>query len=527
MRTIGVVIASLILGHVAAASVYPVGPDWFSADTQFSTGAALVDIDLDGFVDLVVANGNDMASQHVVVYYNQGDGTLPTLPDWQSADTFYHGHLDVADVNGDGWPDVAVANLGKSSTVSNAAKVYMNQAGTLSATPDWVSDELANAFGVAFGDMNNDGRPDLAVATGWPYSNPDTDHNYVHLNIGGALESTASWQSDDTRDYMNALWVDADDDGWLDLLLLGANHNSYIHRNLGGVLETTASWHTTDNPAQFSIMAAVGDVTGDGRRDLIATDNAQLFGGVGDLRQYDGQSTGLFSTSPNWTYFNDSHDYGSAVALADVNDDGLLDLASGAWWSRPRIFLNGGTGFGSDSDWQSTRSTVVERIVFADVNNDGILLTRDVFSGAQAAGQLFHLAHQPVQEVYRVWRDDTELGPSEYTINRVGGWITVAAPAGDVVVEYSYSRKPDMVMTNWDSTVGNFLYLNRNIVAGDMNCDGWVNSGDIDLFVMALLDPSAYELANPDCALELADCSRDGWVNNGDIDAFLVYLVGS
>ena len=93
-------------------------------------------------------------------------------------------------------------------------------------------------------------------------------------------------------------------------------------------------------------------------------------------------------------------------------------------------------------------------------------------------------------------------------------------------IEYTYSRKPDMAVTNWDDSLGNFLYYNQNFVAGDLNCDGLVNNGDIDPFVLALTDPPAYALAYPDCSRDLADCNRDDLINNGDIDAFLAFLVG-
>ena len=154
---------ALAAGSVHAQEPFDSNPNWVSTDTQVSTGAALVDLDRDGWLDLVVANGNDISLQHLAVYYNRGDGTLPQTPDWQSDDTAYNGHLDVADVNGDGWPDVAVAVLGRFSTVGHAAKLYLNNQGVLSSTPDWQSDETSHAFGCAFGDVNNDGRPDLAV----------------------------------------------------------------------------------------------------------------------------------------------------------------------------------------------------------------------------------------------------------------------------------------------------------------------------------------------------------------------------
>ena len=119
-----IALLSLLLAATAVAqTVYNNTPDWTSADTQVGTGGALVDLDRDGWVDLVVANGNDMQEQRGAVYYNQGDGTFPPTPDWQSSDTAYNGHLDVADVNGDGWPDVAVAVRGAGAGQQVAAQL--------------------------------------------------------------------------------------------------------------------------------------------------------------------------------------------------------------------------------------------------------------------------------------------------------------------------------------------------------------------------------------------------------------------
>ena len=59
---------------------------------------------------------------------------------------------------------------------------------------------------------------------------------------------------------------------------------------------------------------------------------------------------------------------------------------------------------------------------------------------------------------------------------------------------------------------------------GDANCDGLVNYGDIDPFVMALTSPAAYAAAYPDCDINSADVNGDSLVNNGDIDAFVALL---
>jgi len=499
--SIGLMFVSVALGQ----SVYHGTPDWVSADKEVSTGGALVDLDRDGWPDLVIANGNDIYRQRLVVYYNQGDGTFPPRPDWQSSDIAFNGHLDVADVNADGWPDVAVALLLNEG--GPAAKLYLNNNGTLSSNPDWTADEVANAFGLAFGDMNNDGRPDLAVATGWPYGNPHAFHNTVHLNIDGRLEEVASWRSDDTWDYNNALWVDADDDGWLDLCGLGSNTDTWIYPNLGGVLDTTARWRTRDNSGQFAIMAAAGDVTGDGIRDLFVTDNTQLFQGSGYFRQYTGLVEGYFTTAPTWRYYDG---YGSAVALADVNTDGLLDLATGAWWDHTRLFLNNGSGFGSSDSWHSSGTSVVEKIVFGDIDKDALRRKVETLE-PDGERRLFYLSQQPIEWIASVRLDGEEVKRSKYTFSREHGWVSLrCAPEVGLEVEYVYSKKLDMAVTNWDSSKGNYVYYNLLLVNGDCNGDRDVDLEDYACFHDCFSGPGVPRLEE--------ECAPFDWDIDGDID---------
>ncbi len=71
-------------------------------------------------------------------------------------------------------------------------------------------------------------------------------------------------------------------------------------------------------------------------------------------------------------------------------------------------------------------------------------------------------------------------------------------------------------------TVGNACEYD----VGDLNCDGLINNGDIDPFVLAVTNEAGYEAAYPDCDRTLADCNGDGMVNNGDIDPFVALLSG-
>ena len=57
-----------------------------------------------------------------------------------------------------------------------------------------------------------------------------------------------------------------------------------------------------------------------------------------------------------------------------------------------------------------------------------------------------------------------------------------------------------------------------------MNCDGEINALDIEPFLLALFEPSAYPNQYPGCDINSADINGDGAVDAGDIEAFLDLL---
>jgi hypothetical protein len=62
-------------------------------------------------------------------------------------------------------------------------------------------------------------------------------------------------------------------------------------------------------------------------------------------------------------------------------------------------------------------------------------------------------------------------------------------------------------------------------VAGDLNCDGAVDVGDIDAFVLRLCDPPAYQAAYPTCPDANGDLDSSGSVDGNDIGAFVALLL--
>jgi len=461
----------LILPAVALAQVpYAATPDWVSADTEVSTGALLADIDQDTWPDLVVANGNDIHRQRLVVYYNQGDGTFPANPDWQSDDVDYHGHLAVGDVNGDGWPDVAVSvYIGPGGfSQDGEVKLYLNDgAGALAATPSWTADEDVYTFRCAFGDLDNDGDLDLAVACGESYYNRPR-YNRIFRNTGGMLETLPIWEAAELDSSYDVSWGDVDNDGDLDLAFCCAGSPNKVYFNNGGVMATTAGWNSGDTAEQDANTLAWGDVNGDDWLDLAVADNDQQ-GGSGRFKLYLNNGAGMLGSTPAWT--SSEGGYGSSVVFSDMDNDGDLDLFSGQWWGPVRVHENQGGTLTSSAIWASSTNSVVERICFADTDRDQVQLrSADFFT--TPGRTLYYLPHRPVKRILSAMVNTTQL---DFCADLENGWISLAEdPSGGwLVVLYESSIDLEMAVSNWDSDDGNYLFVN----SGMPEYDGLILAG--------------------------------------------------
>ncbi|MFO0857471.1 MAG: VCBS repeat-containing protein [Phycisphaerales bacterium] len=513
-----------------AQPVYPLLPDWQSTDMQVSTGGALVDLNRDGWLDFVVANGNDIERQRLVVYYGvqapNGSGTLQTTPSWQSADIAYHGHLDVADVDGDGWMDVAVAVL--LAEGGPAAKLYRNVNGTLTANAVWTSELHGDTFGVSFGDMNADGRPDLALGAGQAYGQfgQTAYSNPVYLNVNGQLSATASWTTGSPIISMNCLWLDGDTDGWLDLWHAKANDDAVIYRNVNGMLEAQPLWRTDDSQNQFTLMAAWGDTNGDGARDLVIADNNQIFAGSGRFRRYLGSAAVMFETVASWTYFDG---YTSAIAVGDVDRDGDNDLCTGEWFGRTRYFAVPANGvLPATPTWTNTgtATTTVEKLILGDIDRNGVR-TRELQLAANdlpGSHRLITLPHQPIEDVLEVLVDDVALSTTQYTYSREQAWVSIGVtPSTNVRIRYRSSISLDLAVTNWDSNRPNQVYFNRK-----SPCDSIDFNNDTSLFDPQDIEAFLSVYSEGPCVPSAATCNDIDFNNDTsvfdpcDISSFLV-----
>jgi len=457
---------------------YSTASSWESYPSGVTTGGALADLDGDGYLDFVVANGNDILRQPVEVFTNDGSGGYSTDPQWSSDDVDYHGHLSVGDVDQDGDLDVAVAVfLGPGGFgVKGHAKLYDNQGGTLSSLPTWASSDTFFAFSCDLGDADADGDLDLAIAVGEPYFDPP-DRNRIYYNSSGTLATTPGWLSSFDDHALDVAFGDADGDGDLDLAFATALGPTRVFFQGPGGMSTMPGYTATDNANQNGNTVAWSDVDGDGFLELAVSDNDQLTGGAGVFKIYD-NAGGSLATTPFWSDFVG---FSSAIAFADLRRDGTPDLAGGIWFGGSHIYLNSGGTFSASEDWQSSRTGTVESLAFGDIDHDGVIAV-PTETHAPNGGRTFYLDHAPVHELASVAVDGVALGTGNYAFDLEDGWIALdRTPTGSVDVAYTYSESLDMAVTNWDQSVGNQVFLRQQLPvsifrndAGGLNPTGYL-----------------------------------------------------
>jgi hypothetical protein len=432
---------------------------------HYATGLGIADINNDGWKDIIIANGNDMQRQRLVVYYNRGDGTFNADPDWQSDDIDYHGHLSAGDINKDGYVDIAVSvYLGAGGFGHpGRVKIYFNQGGELEGTPSWVSEPLYS-FSCALGDADGDGDLDLAVACGEPY-NAIYERGRIFYNNNGSFNTTADWQSNIAMGAMDVAFGDVDRNGFPDLIFVCQETDNYVFlADDMGNIDDEWDWYS-DHPDNYMNSVDFGRVHNASFPCFVTTGNDQL-GGDGKIKQFTFVPPIPQHSVPSWE--SNHVGYGSGILIAEVSGDEYNDLLYGSWWG-PLTILTGVCDFWDPIPaYTALETSVVEAIMMSDLGQFNYQPHTATMKFIAKVGTIF-LEHQQVERINGVWLNGVLIDKSEYCYTEMGNFISFKnhiMPGSMVVVEYDYMKHGDIVISNWDPGKGNFIYYNDNNPVG-------------------------------------------------------------
>jgi hypothetical protein len=300
-----VALGALVMTAPAQASfTEEAGSPYTAGDSPF--GVVTADFDGSGRPDFAAINGNGST---VNVYLRQAAGGFAQDTGSPFGGVAGPSFGAAADFNGDGRPDLTIANF----TGSNAG-IYLRQPAGGFALEAGSPSPGGRAGAVAAADFNGDGRPDVAVSNydGGTISVFLRQANNTFVQENGGILTGANPR------YIAA--ADFDGDGRPDLAIsnLGSGTVSVLLRN------ATNNGFTADGPAiavgvQPAGLAAA-DFNGDGRPDL-AVANSQSSNVSVLLRQ----ATGGFAPDAGSPYSVGAAPIG--LGAADFNGDGSNDLA--------------------------------------------------------------------------------------------------------------------------------------------------------------------------------------------------------
>jgi hypothetical protein len=307
---------------------------------------------------------------------------------------------------------------------------------------------------IAVADLNGDGRPDLVVAD-WCGATGCTSGGVAVLlgNGDGTFQAAVPYGSGG----LYADWVfvaDLRGTGRQDLIVgnCGSVLNNICVGTNGGVAVLLGNGDGTFQPAVtysqiFGVAAvAAADVDGDGKLDLLLATNCGTGGSyMGCVGVLSGKGDGTFATA--LTYSSGGYSPG-AIAVGDVNGDGKADLVvahcgtvSGCGAGNVGVLLGNGNGTFAAGVVYGSAGIYPDGVVIADVNGDGkadLVVANSSTSFSVNAGDLGVL-----------------LGNGDGTFQ-----AAVAYPAGGygsasvAVVDVNGDGKLDMVVANCSSTSG-------------------------------------------------------------------------
>ena len=366
----------------------------------------------------------------IYLFLGNGDGTLQPGVSLDTPPQAYG--LAAGDFNGDGKLDFAVTNTSNgSANTTGAVLVYLNQGGDTFAKP--VS-YAANLFPgpITVADVNLDGKPDLVVASQdnatVTSTNPFGPHGTVNVLLGngdGTFQTATNSLLNDPG-YSNLAVADMNQDGVPDVIVGDNNPPFFYTQILYGKGDGT---FPTGNSLQMGLNAhsvTAVDVNGDGRPDLLLTTGTSYANLDVFVNQFSGKT---ISTLPATTTAL-SVSPNPAVAGQTVTFTAQVTAASGTTVPTGTVnFMNGSTQLGTGTLDSSGAATYATSSLSTGSYPITAVYSGDTnYSGSTSSAVTLVVNAQPVAAA-----TTTTLATSAATANagqNVTFTATVAGPSG-------------------------------------------------------------------------------------------------
>jgi hypothetical protein len=290
--------------------------------SHFPVGTApgsveIADLNGDGKPDIVVANEQ---SNNVTILLGDGKGGFTQA----KGSPFPAGHnpndIAIGDFNNDGKLDLAIANHDQ----KHLTVLLGDGNGGFTPAPNspFVVEVQPHTHGVATGDLNGDGNLDL-VTDNW-------ENNQVAVLFGdgkGNFNTSGTFLDVGKMPYQRVRVGDANGDGNADIIttnLEGDNVTILLGDGKGGFKQSVGSpFPCGDSPFNF----AIGDVNGDGKPDLaiVNSPSSSARSGKDGLTILLGDGAGGFKMMTGSPFATGK--IPNRVAIGDVNGDGVNDIA--------------------------------------------------------------------------------------------------------------------------------------------------------------------------------------------------------